>query len=100
MQLSWVESASNLMRAHILIQAHTPHRGASEGKGLGNKFLAHIREVDAILHVVRCFSGESVTHVDGTVDPVRDAQVIETELLLKDAETIDRALEKLRYEGT
>ena len=53
--------------------------------------------MDAILHVVRCFSGESVTHVDGSVDPVRDAGVIETELLLKDAETIDRALEKLRY---
>ena len=59
-------------------------KGASEGEGLGNKFLSHIREVDAILHVVRCFEDTDITHVDGSVNPVRDAEVIETELILAD----------------
>ncbi|PSQ81308.1 MAG: redox-regulated ATPase YchF [Bacteroidetes bacterium QS_1_63_11] len=67
--------------------------GAAEGEGLGNQFLAQIREVDAIIHVVRCFEDEEVAHVDGTVDPVRDVEVIDTELLLKDLETVNKRLD-------
>ena len=67
-------------------------RGASKGEGLGNQFLANIREVDAILHVLRCFDGE-VTHVDGTVDPVRDAETVKTELMIADLESLERRLE-------
>ena len=69
-------------------------KGASQGEGLGNKFLANIREVDAIIHVVRCFSDDNVTHVDGTVDPVRDKEVIDFELQLKDLESVDKKLQK------
>ena len=69
-------------------------RGASKGEGLGNQFLSHIREVDAILHVVRCFADENVVHVDGSVDPARDVDVIETELLLSDLQTLNSRLEK------
>jgi len=66
--------------------------GASEGEGLGNKFLSHIREVDAIAHVVRCFDDADVVHVSGQVDPARDVAIINTELALADLETVDRAL--------
>lgn len=65
-------------------------RGASQGEGLGNKFLAHIREVDAIAHVVRCFEDSDVTHVEGSVDPLRDIETINLELILADMESIDR----------
>ena len=68
--------------------------GASKGEGLGNQFLAHIREVDAIVHVVRCFDKENVVHVVGTVDSVRDIEIIETELLLKDLESLEKRIEK------
>jgi len=68
--------------------------GASKGEGLGNQFLAHIREVDAIVHVVRCFHDDQVTHVSETIDPVRDIEVIETELMLKDLDTIERRVER------
>eukprot|EP01134_Creolimax_fragrantissima_P004498 CFRG4498T1 len=71
-------------------------KGAAEGKGLGNKFLSNIREVDAILHVVRCFSASEVTHVEGAVDPLRDAEIIDMELLLKDADTIEKALARTK----
>ena len=71
-------------------------KGAAEGSGLGNKFLAHIREVDGILHVIRCFDDEQVVHVDGKVDPVADAQVVELELILADQSVADRACERLR----
>ena len=71
-------------------------KGASEGQGLGNKFLSHIREVDAILHVVRCFVDTDITHVEGTVDPLRDMGIIETELLLADLQVIEGTLEKSR----
>ena len=71
-------------------------KGASQGEGLGNQFLGNIREVDAIVHVVRCFENENVVHVDGSVDPVRDKEVIDTELLLKDLETVEKRLEKLK----
>lgn len=69
-------------------------KGASKGEGLGNKFLANIRETDAILHVLRCFDDENITHVDGTVDPVRDKEIIDYELQIKDLETIDSRLAK------
>ena len=70
--------------------------GASSGEGLGNKFLAHIREADAIAQVVRCFEADDVTHVEGAVDPVRDCEIIQTELLLADMGTLERALERAR----
>ncbi|MFN7039061.1 MAG: redox-regulated ATPase YchF [Alphaproteobacteria bacterium] len=72
-------------------------KGASKGEGLGNQFLSHIREVDAVIHVVRCFEDKDITHVEGSVDPVRDAELIETELIFADLESIDKrmpALEK------
>ncbi len=69
-------------------------KGASKGEGLGNKFLSHIREVDAIVHVVRCFEDENVVHVDGSIDPVRDIETINLELIFSDLEIIDRRLEK------
>ena len=69
-------------------------KGASQGEGLGNQFLANIREVDAIVHVVRCFDDDNVVHVDGDVNPVRDKEIIDTELLLKDLETVEKRLDK------
>ncbi len=71
-------------------------RGAHQGEGLGNQFLSHIREVEAILHVVRCFENADVTHVDAHVDPVRDIETIETELLLADLQMVTNALERSR----
>lgn len=71
-------------------------KGAAEGEGLGNKFLANIRETDAIVHVVRCFEDEDVTHVMGAVDPVRDREVIEFELALADLSTVEKRLDKTR----
>lgn len=69
-------------------------KGASRGEGLGNKFLSHIREVDAIVQVVRCFDDENVVHVDGSVDPVRDIEVINLELIFADMETVDKRIAK------
>ena len=69
-------------------------RGASRGEGLGNKFLSHIREVDAIVHVVRCFEDSDIIHVDGSIDPVRDVETIHLELILADLETCEKRLEK------
>ncbi|MBM7634509.1 redox-regulated ATPase YchF [Geomicrobium sediminis] len=69
--------------------------GASKGEGLGNKFLSHIREVDAITHVVRCFDNDDITHVSGSVDPLRDMEVINLELILADLETVSKRLEKV-----
>ncbi len=69
-------------------------KGASKGEGLGNKFLGNIRETDAIIHVLRCFDDENITHVDGTIDPIRDKEIIDTELQLKDLETIEGKLSK------
>jgi len=71
-------------------------KGASHGEGLGNKFLSHIREVDAIVHVVRCFSDARIVHVDGSVDPLRDMEVINTELLIADIEVMERRLDHCR----
>ncbi|HTB46982.1 MAG TPA: redox-regulated ATPase YchF [Acetobacteraceae bacterium] len=67
-------------------------RGASKGEGLGNQFLANIREVDAIIHVLRCFEDPDVTHVEGSIDPIRDAEVVETELMLADLESLEKRL--------
>ncbi len=69
-------------------------KGASKGEGLGNKFLGNIRETDAIIHVLRCFDDDNITHVDGTIDPIRDKEIIDTELQLKDLETIESQLAK------
>jgi GTP-binding protein YchF len=69
-------------------------KGASQGEGLGNQFLSHIRAVDAILHVVRCFENPDIVHVSGTVDPIRDVEIIELELVLADLESAERQLEK------
>ncbi len=74
-------------------------KGASKGEGLGNKFLANIRETDAILHVLRCFDDENVTHVDGSVDPVRDKEIIDAELQLKDLETIETRINKVEKQA-
>lgn len=71
-------------------------KGASHGEGLGNKFLSHIREVDAIVHVVRCFDNENITHVDGSVDPVRDIETINLELIFADMESLSKRIAKAR----
>ncbi len=71
-------------------------RGASRGEGLGNKFLSHIREVDAVVHVVRCFEDENVVHVDGSVDPARDVETISIELIFADMETVEKRLDRTR----
>src|ERR1700710_496305 len=67
-------------------------RGASKGEGLGNQFLANIREVDAIIHVLRCFEDSDITHVEGSIDPLRDIEVVETELMLSDLDSLERRL--------
>ena len=69
-------------------------KGASKGEGLGNKFLSHIREVDAVVHLVRCFESENIQHVNNKINPVEDFETIKTEILLSDIETINRKLEK------
>ena len=74
-------------------------KGASKGEGLGNQFLANIREVDAIIHVVRCFEDDNVVHVDGSVDPVRDKEIIDAELIFKDIDTVEKRLDKLRRQA-
>ncbi|MDR0713874.1 MAG: redox-regulated ATPase YchF [Bacteroidales bacterium] len=74
-------------------------KGAGKGEGLGNKFLANIRETDAILHVLRCFDDDNVTHVDGSVDPVRDKEIIDMELQFKDLETVENRIEKVRKQA-
>jgi GTP-binding protein YchF len=75
-------------------------RGASKGEGLGNQFLANIREVDAIVHVLRCFEDDDITHVEGRIDPVADADTVETELMLADLESLDRRIQQVRKRAT
>ena len=70
-------------------------RGASKGEGLGNQFLANIREVDAIVHVVRCFEDGDITHVEGKIDPVADIETIETELMLADLDSLEKRVDAL-----
>ena len=74
-------------------------KGASRGEGLGNKFLANIRETDAIIHVLRCFINDNIAHVDGSIDPVRDKEVVDAELQLKDLETIEAKIDKLEKQA-
>ena len=74
-------------------------KGASKGEGLGNKFLANIRETDAILHILRCFDDDNVTHVDGSINPVRDKEIIDYELQLKDLETIESRINKVQKQA-
>lgn len=74
-------------------------KGASKGEGLGNQFLANIREVNAIIHVLRCFENENITHVDGSIDPVRDKEVVDIELQLKDLETVENRISKLQKQA-
>lgn len=74
-------------------------KGASTGEGLGNKFLANIREVDAIIHVLRCFDNDNVVHVDGSINPVRDKEVVDIELQLKDLETVENRIAKLQKQA-
>ncbi len=101
------DSRLDILRAHVETGAVYPAilqlvdiaglvRDAHKGEGLGNKFLSHIREVDALFHVVRCFEDEQVAHVDGSMDPVRDIETVETELLCADLQLIEGALEKAR----
>lgn len=70
-------------------------KGASKGEGLGNKFLSHIRQVDAICHVVRCFQDENITHVSGTVDPIDDIETINLELIFADLETVEKRIQRI-----
>ncbi|MCD7776551.1 MAG: redox-regulated ATPase YchF [Firmicutes bacterium] len=74
-------------------------KGASQGEGLGNKFLSHIRETDALIHVVRCFEGGDIVHVEGTVDPVRDVEIINMELILSDIETLEHKLDRTKKQA-
>lgn len=74
-------------------------KGASKGEGLGNKFLANIRETDAIIHVLRCFDDDNITHVDGSIDPVRDKEIIDFELQIKDLETVDSRIAKVQKQA-
>ena len=71
-------------------------KGASKGEGLGNQFLANIREVDAIIHVLRCFENENITHVEGSVDPLRDAEIVDTELMIADLESLEKRFEQIK----
>ncbi|WP_011581493.1 MULTISPECIES: redox-regulated ATPase YchF [Chelativorans] len=75
-------------------------RGASKGEGLGNQFLANIREVDAVVHVLRCFEDDDITHVEGRIDPVADADTVETELMLADLESLERRIVQVRKRAT
>ena len=75
-------------------------KGASKGEGLGNQFLANIRETDAILHVLRCFDDGNIVHVDGSVDPVRDKEIVDTELQIKDLETVENRIKKVEKQAT
>lgn len=74
-------------------------KGASKGEGLGNKFLANIRNTDAIIHVLRCFENDNITHIDGSINPVRDKEIIDTELMIKDLETVDGRIGKVQKQA-
>ena len=97
-RLGWLETLYNAKKVTPAIIEFVDIaglvRGASKGEGLGNQFLSHIREVDAIVHVVRCFEDENVVHVDGGVDPIRDIETINFELIFSDVDMVDRRLAK------
>ncbi len=95
--LSKMYSPKKVTRAYIeFVDIAGLVKGASKGEGLGNKFLSHIREVDAIVHVVRCFEDTNITHVDGAIDPIRDIETINLELILSDIEIIDRRIDRVK----
>ena len=95
-QIAAIAKSQNILPARLtFVDIAGLVRGASKGEGLGNQFLANIREVDAIAHVVRCFEDENVTHVEGRVDPVSDAETVETELMLADLESLEKRLPAL-----
>ena len=96
-----VETLSNLAKSKKTIPTSLSFydiaglvKGASKGEGLGNKFLSHIREVDAIIHLVRCFDSQKITHVNSKINPIDDLEVIKTEIILSDLESIQKKLEK------
>ncbi|WP_316353738.1 redox-regulated ATPase YchF [Candidatus Trichorickettsia mobilis] len=92
-QLASIAGSGKIIPAYIeFVDIAGLVAGASKGEGLGNKFLSHIREVDAILHVLRCFKDDDITHVHGAIDPLHDAEIIETELILADLESVERRL--------
>ena len=92
----YIETQKIIPAALRLVDIAGLVRGASEGEGLGNQFLSHIRQVDAIVQVVRCFEDEDVAHVDGAIDPIRDIGTIETELMLADLQVVEASLDKAR----
>ncbi|EGY78404.1 GTP-dependent nucleic acid-binding protein EngD [Peptoniphilus indolicus ATCC 29427] len=95
--LSKMSNSAKIIPAHIeFFDIAGLVKGASKGEGLGNQFLANIREVDAIVHVVRCFDNDNVIHVDGSVDPLRDIENINLELIFSDLEQIEKRLQKNR----
>ncbi|MFK8058137.1 MAG: redox-regulated ATPase YchF [Saprospiraceae bacterium] len=91
----WVQPKSVVPTVIEIVDIAGLIKGASKGEGLGNQFLANIREVNAICHVVRCFDNDQVIHVDGSVDPVRDKDIIDTELIFKDLEVLEKRIDKL-----
>lgn len=94
-QLADIVQPQNLLPTNIeFVDIAGLVKGASKGEGLGNKFLANIRETDAIIHVIRCFEDDNIVHVHGNVDPVRDKEIIDFELQLKDLETVESRLTK------
>ena len=95
-QLAALASSANVIATQLeFVDIAGLVRGASKGEGLGNQFLGNIREVDAIAHVLRCFEDEDITHVDGSVDPIRDADTVETELMLADIDSLERRMTAL-----
>ena len=95
-KIATISQSAKVIPAHLeFVDIAGLVKGASKGEGLGNQFLANIRETDAILHVLRCFEDSDITHVDGSVDPIRDAETIETELMLADIESLDKQVENI-----
>ncbi len=99
-KLAWLVKTRNKVATQMeFVDIAGLVKGASQGEGLGNQFLGHIRQVDAILHVVRCFEDDNIVHVDGSIDPVRDLEVISMELIMADMETVDKRLVKTRKQA-
>ncbi len=95
----WVQAASVIPTSIEFVDIAGLVKGAAEGKGKGNAFLSHIREVDLIIHVVRCFEDDDIIHVEGDVDPERDIAIIESELILKDLESVEKRVENLKKQA-
>src|SRR5690606_22305122 len=100
-QLAEIAGSANVIPTRIsFVDIAGLVRGASKGEGLGNQFLANIREVDAIVHVLRCFENSDITHVEGRIDPLADAETVETELMLADLDSLERRVEQTRKKAT